>query len=554
MANGVIAGYPVVDCKVTLYDGSYHDVDSSEIAFKIAGSMAFKEGARKANPVLLEPIMEVEVVTPDDYMGDVNGDLNRRRGMLQGLEDCARRQDRSRQGAARGNVRLCDDAALDDRRAARPIRWNSVITPRCLPASPRLLSRNATVNRSPSVANEGVDRVQSQNLSERKPHVNVGTIGHVDHGKTTLTAALTTVMSKKFGGDVRSFDQIDNAPEEKARGITIATSHVEYESDTRHYAHVDCPGHADYVKNMITGAAQMDGAILVVSAADGPMPQTREHILLARQVGVPYIVVYLNKADMVDDEELLELVELEVRDLLSTYEFPGDDTPIVIGSALKALEGDESEIGTQSILKLVEAMDAYIPVPERLVDGAFLMPIEDVFSISGRGTVVTGRIERGKVKVGDEVEIVGIKATTKTICTGVEMFRKLLDEGQAGDNVGVLLRGTKREDVERGQVLAKPGSITPHTKFECEVYILTKEEGGRHTPFFKGYRPQFYFRTTDVTGAVELPEATEMVMPGDNIQMKVELIAPIAMEEGLRFAIREGGRTVGAGVVSKVVE
>ena len=391
-------------------------------------------------------------------------------------------------------------------------------------------------------------------FERKKPHVNVGTIGHVDHGKTTLTAALTTVMSKKFGGDVRSFDQIDNAPEEKARGITIATSHVEYESDTRHYAHVDCPGHADYVKNMITGAAQMDGAILVVSAADGPMPQTREHILLARQVGVPYIVVYLNKADMVDDEELLELVELEVRDLLSTYEFPGDDTPIVIGSALKALEGDESEIGTQSIEKLVEAMDAYIPVPERLVDGAFLMPIEDVFSISGRGTVVTGRIERGKVKVGDEVEIVGIKATTKTICTGVEMFRKLLDEGQAGDNVGVLLRGTKREDVERGQVLAKPGSITPHTKFECEVYILTKEEGGRHTPFFKGYRPQFYFRTTDVTGAVELPEATEMVMPGDNIQMKVDLIAPIAMEEGLRFAIREGGRTVGAGVVSKVIE
>jgi elongation factor Tu len=391
-------------------------------------------------------------------------------------------------------------------------------------------------------------------FERKKPHVNVGTIGHVDHGKTTLTAALTTVMSGKHGGDVRSFDQIDNAPEEKARGITIATAHVEYESDTRHYAHVDCPGHADYVKNMITGAAQMDGAILVVSAADGPMPQTREHILLARQVGVPYIVVYLNKADMVDDEELLELVELEVRDLLSTYEFPGDETPIIVGSALKALEGDGSEIGTQSIEKLVAAMDEYIPVPERLVDGAFLMPIEDVFSISGRGTVVTGRIERGKVKVGDEVEIVGINPTSKTTCTGVEMFRKLLDEGQAGDNVGVLLRGTKREEVERGQVLAKPGSITPHTKFECEVYILTKEEGGRHTPFFKGYRPQFYFRTTDVTGAVELPEATEMVMPGDNIQMKVDLIAPIAMEEGLRFAIREGGRTVGAGVVSKVIE
>jgi elongation factor Tu len=387
-----------------------------------------------------------------------------------------------------------------------------------------------------------------------KPHVNVGTIGHVDHGKTTLTAALTKVMAAKHGGEIRAFDQIDNAPEERERGITIATAHVEYESDLRHYAHVDCPGHADYVKNMITGAAQMDGAILVVSAADGPMPQTREHILLSRQVGVPYIVVYLNKADMVDDEELLELVELEVRDLLSTYEFPGDDTPIVIGSALKALEGDEGELGTQSILKLVEVMDEYIPEPERAIDGAFLMPIEDVFSISGRGTVVTGRIERGIVKVGDEVEIVGIKDTTKTTCTGVEMFRKLLDEGQAGDNVGVLLRGTKRDEVERGQVLAKPGSITPHTKFEAEVYILTKEEGGRHTPFFKGYRPQFYFRTTDVTGAVELPEGTEMVMPGDNVQMKVELIAPIAMEDGLRFAIREGGRTVGAGVVSKIIE
>jgi elongation factor Tu len=376
----------------------------------------------------------------------------------------------------------------------------------------------------------------------------------VDHGKTTLTAALTKVMAAKHGGTFMAYDQIDKAPEEKARGITIATAHVEYESDARHYAHVDCPGHADYVKNMITGAAQMDGAILVCSAADGPMPQTREHILLARQVGVPYIVVYLNKADMVDDAELLELVELEVRDLLSTYEFPGDKTPIVTGSALKALEGDTSPIGVASVEKLVAEMDKYIPVPERLIDGPFLMPIEDVFSISGRGTVVTGRIDRGIVKVGDEVEIVGIKPTTKTICTGVEMFRKLLDEGRAGDNVGVLLRGTKREEVERGQVLAKPGSITPHTKFECEVYILTKEEGGRHTPFFKGYRPQFYFRTTDVTGAVELPEATEMVMPGDNIQMKVELIAPIAMEEGLRFAIREGGRTVGAGVVAKIIQ
>jgi elongation factor Tu len=386
-----------------------------------------------------------------------------------------------------------------------------------------------------------------------KPHVNVGTIGHVDHGKTTLTAALTKVMAEKFGGEVSAYDQIDNAPEEKARGITIATAHVEYQSANRHYAHVDCPGHADYIKNMITGAAQMDGAILVVSAADGPMPQTREHILLARQVGVPYIVVYLNKADMVDDAELLELVELEVRDLLSTYEFPGDDTPIVIGSALKAFDGDGSEMGVPSIIKLVEAMDSYIPQPERAIDGAFLMPIEDVFSISGRGTVVTGRIERGIVKVGDEVAIVGIRDTTKTTVTGVEMFRKLLDQGQAGDNVGVLLRGTKRDDVERGQVLAKPNSITPHTKFQAEVYILTKEEGGRHTPFFKGYRPQFYFRTTDVTGMCELPEGVEMVMPGDNVQMVVELIAPIAMEDGLRFAIREGGRTVGAGVVAKII-
>ena len=396
--------------------------------------------------------------------------------------------------------------------------------------------------------------MSKEKFARTKPHVNVGTIGHVDHGKTTLTAALTKVMAAKHGGTFMAYDQIDKAPEEKARGITIATAHVEYESDARHYAHVDCPGHADYVKNMITGAAQMDGAILVVSAADGPMPQTREHILLARQVGVPYIVVFMNKADMVDDKELLELVELEVRDLLTTYEFPGDKTPIIIGSALKALEGDVSDLGTKSVEKLVAEMDKYIPMPERLIDGPFLMSIEDVFSISGRGTVVTGRIDRGIVKVGDEIEIVGIRPTQKTICTGVEMFRKLLDEGRAGDNVGVLLRGTKREEVERGQVLAKPGSITPHTKFECEVYILTKEEGGRHTPFFKGYRPQFYFRTTDVTGAVELPANTEMVMPGDNIQMKVELISPIAMEEGLRFAIREGGRTVGAGVVAKIIE
>src|SRR5512145_641035 len=391
-------------------------------------------------------------------------------------------------------------------------------------------------------------------FERKKPHVNVGTIGHVDHGKTTLTAALTLVLSRKYGGEARSYDQIDNAPEEKARGITINTAHVEYETAKRHYAHVDCPGHADYVKNMITGAAQMDGAILVVSAADGPMPQTREHILLARQVGVPYIVVYLNKCDMVDDAELIELVEMEVRELLSKYQFPGDDTPIVRGSALKALEGATGELGADSIVKLISEMDRYIQTPVLVVDKPFLMPIEDVFSISGRGTVVTGRIERGIVKVNDEIEIVGLKPTTKTTCTGVEMFRKLLDEGQAGDNVGVLLRGTKREEIERGQVLAKPGSITPHTKFEGEVYVLTKEEGGRHTPFFKGYRPQFYFRTTDVTGAVELPEGVEMVMPGDNIKMTIELIVPIAMEEGLRFAIREGGRTVGAGVVSKILK
>jgi elongation factor Tu len=387
-----------------------------------------------------------------------------------------------------------------------------------------------------------------------KPHVNVGTIGHVDHGKTTLTAAITTVLSTKFGGEAKAYDQIDAAPEEKARGITINTAHVEYETQARHYAHVDCPGHADYVKNMITGAAQMDGAILVVSAADGPMPQTREHILLARQVGVPYIIVFMNKCDMVDDAELLELVEMEVRELLSKYEFPGDDVPIIKGSALKALEGDKGELGEQAIMKLAEALDTYIPTPERAIDGTFLMPIEDVFSISGRGTVVTGRVERGIVKVGEEIEIVGIKPTVKTTCTGVEMFRKLLDQGQAGDNVGVLLRGTKREEVERGQVLAKPGSIKPHTKFECEVYVLSKDEGGRHTPFFNNYRPQFYFRTTDVTGSVKLPEGTEMVMPGDNVKMEVTLIAPIAMEQGLRFAIREGGRTVGAGVVAKIIE
>jgi elongation factor Tu len=396
--------------------------------------------------------------------------------------------------------------------------------------------------------------VAKEKFERTKPHVNVGTIGHVDHGKTTLTAALTKVMAEKFGGEFKAYDQIDKAPEERARGITISTAHVEYQSDTRHYAHVDCPGHADYVKNMITGAAQMDGAILVCSAADGPMPQTREHILLARQVGVKYIVVFLNKVDMVDDAELLELVEMEVRELLSKYDFPGDTTPIIKGSALKALEGDQSPIGVPAVLQLVAELDKYIPLPERAIDGAFLMSVEDVFSISGRGTVVTGRIDRGIVKVNDEVEIVGLKPTVKTICTGVEMFRKLLDQGQAGDNVGVLLRGTKREDVERGQVLCKPGSIKPHTQFEAEVYVLTKEEGGRHTPFFKGYRPQFYFRTTDVTGACELPEGVEMVMPGDNIKMVVELIAPIAMEDGLRFSIREGGRTVGSGVVAKILK
>ena len=393
-----------------------------------------------------------------------------------------------------------------------------------------------------------------EKFERNKVHVNVGTIGHVDHGKTTLTAALTKVCAEAYGGDLKAFDEIDNAPEERERGITIATSHVEYDSPNRHYAHVDCPGHADYVKNMITGAAQMDGAILVCSAADGPMPQTREHILLSRQVGVPYIVVFMNKADMVDDEELLELVEMEIRELLDQYEFPGDDTPIIVGSALKALEGDTSDIGAPAVQKLVETLDAYIPEPERDVEKPFLMPIEDVFSISGRGTVVTGRVERGIIKVGEEIEIVGIKDTETTTCTGVEMFRKLLDEGRAGENVGVLLRGTKRDDVERGQVLAAPGTITPHTKFEAEVYILSKDEGGRHTPFFKGYRPQFYFRTTDVTGNVELPEGVEMVMPGDNIKMTVELIAPIAMDEGLRFAIREGGRTVGAGVVAKIIE
>ncbi len=415
-------------------------------------------------------------------------------------------------------------------------------------------TRNENTSRVSTRVLRGITKVAKERFERTKPHVNVGTIGHVDHGKTTLTAAMTKVCAAAHGGEIKEFDQIDNAPEERARGITIATAHVEYESQARHYAHVDCPGHADYVKNMITGAAQMDGAILVVSAADGPMPQTREHILLSRQVGVPKIVVYMNKADMVDDEELLELVEMEVRELLDDYEFPGDDTPIIIGSALKALEGDSSDMGTGSVEQLLAALDDYIPQPERAIDQPFLMPIEDVFSISGRGTVVTGRVERGVVKMGDEVEIVGIRETSRTTCTGVEMFRKLLDEGRAGENIGVLLRGTKRDEVERGQVLSLPGAITPHTQFEAEVYVLSRDEGGRHTPFFQGYRPQFYFRTTDVTGSVELPEGVEMVMPGDNVNMDVTLISPIAMDEGLRFAIREGGRTVGAGVVTRIVE
>ena len=469
LEQGIIAGYPLVDIQVNLVDGSYHEVDSSDIAFAIAGSMAVKSGVKDAAPILLEPIMAVEVVVPEEYIG----------------------------GTA----------------------------------------------------------MAKKKFERTKPHINVGTIGHIDHGKTTLTAAITKHLSKKGMAEFVPFDEIDKAPEEKERGITIATAHVEYETENRHYAHVDCPGHADYIKNMITGAAQMDGAILVVGADDGPMPQTREHILLARQVGVPYIVVFLNKVDMVDDEELIELVELELRELLSKYEFPGDDIPIIQGSALKALETDDTD-GDEArcIFELMEAVDAYIPQPVRDVDKPFLMPIEDVFSISGRGTVVTGRLERGIIKIGDDVEIVGIRPTHKTVCTGVEMFRKTLDEGQAGDNIGVLLRGVKREDVERGQVVAHPASIAPHRKFKAEAYVLKKEEGGRHTPFFNGYRPQFYFRTTDVTGVVTLPEGVEMVMPGDNVSVSVELITPIAMEKELRFAIREGGRTVGAGVISDIIE
>ena len=543
LPNGVLAGFPVVDIKVTLFDGSSHDVDSQRERVQ-DGGVDGVQGRHAAG--------EPDAARADD--GGRGRDARGIHGQRDGRSVVASRHGpghgrpadgQGDQGgsAARRDVRLFDDAAL------------AFAGPRDVHDGIQALHRGAEVGRRGSDQQESVrNSIMAKGKFERtKPHVNVGTIGHVDHGKTTLTAAMTLVLSKLFGGEARAYDQIDNAPEEKARGITINTAHVEYETKNRHYAHVDCPGHADYIKNMITGAAQMDGAILVVSAADGPMPQTREHILLARQVGVPYIIVYMNKADMVDDKELLELVELEVRELLSKYQFPGEKTPIVIGSAKMALEGDKSEMGEGSILKLAEALDSYIPEPKRAIDGPFLMPVEDVFSISGRGTVVTGRVERGIVKVGDNLEIVGLKPTLATVCTGVEMFRKLLDQGQAGDNVGVLLRGTKREEVERGQVLAKPGSITPHTKFSCEVYVLSKEEGGRHTPFFPGYRPQFYFRTTDVTGSCELPAGTEMVMPGDNIGMTVTLIQPIAMEEGLRFAIREGGRTVGAGV-AKIIE
>ena len=573
LENGVKAGYPMVDVKVELVDGSYHDVDSSEMAFKIAGSMAIQEAARKANPVLLEPVMAVEVVTPEDFLGDVIGDLSRRRGKVQGQEQrgnalavqafvplgemfgYATDLRSSTQGRAtytmqferyeevpgehrRGDRRaplwrasgsdLVDPTAT----AAAASGYISQVRPQAgqiaLPGSARRLNQSTQTE-------QRLRKVERREMSKEKferdkPHVNVGTIGHIDHGKTTLTAAITKTLSTKGGAEAKSFDEIDNAPEEKERGITIATSHVEYETDNRHYAHVDCPGHADYVKNMITGAAQMDGAILVVSAADGVMPQTREHILLARQVNVPHVVVFLNKIDQVDDDELIELVEEEVKELLDEYDFPGDDTPIVKGSALKALEGDEE--AQKAIFELADALDSYIPEPVRELDKPFLMPIEDIFSITGRGTVATGRVEQGIVNTGDEVEIVGIKDTTKTVVTGVEMFRKLLDQGQAGDNIGALLRGTKREEIERGQVLCKPGSITPHTKFKAEVYCLKKEEGGRHTPFFSGYRPQFYFRTTDVTGIANLPEGTEMVMPGDNVEMTIELIQPIAMDPG----------------------
>ena len=558
MGSGVLAGFPVVDVKATLVDGAYHDVDSSALAFEIASRAAFREGLQKGGSVLLEPIMKVEVVTPEEHTGFVMGDLLSRRGQVQGQDMRANAVVINAMVPLAKHVRLRQPVAFGH---ARPRELHDAV--RSLRAGPgehrrRKSLRNSSKTRRRALttkrSREGVPAMAKEKFARNKPHCNIGTIGHVDHGKTSLTAAITKVLAETGGATYTAYDQIDKAPEEKARGITISTAHVEYETKKRHYAHVDCPGHADYVKNMITGAAQMDGAILVVSAADGPMPQTREHILLARQVGVPALVVYMNKVDMVDDPELLELVELEVRELLSQYEFPGDDIPIVKGSALMALEDKSPEIGHDSILKLMEAVDDYIPQPERPKDQPFLMPVEDVFSISGRGTVVTGRIERGIIKVGEEVEIVGLRPTVKTTVTGVEMFRKLLDQGEAGDNVGCLLRGTKREDVERGQVLCKPGSVKPHTKFKAEAYILTKEEGGRHTPFFTNYRPQFYFRTTDVTGIVKLPQGTEMVMPGDNVTIDVELIVPIAMEEKLRFAIREGGRTVGSGVVAKIIE
>ncbi len=545
--DGVVAGFPVVDVRFELVDGSYHDVDSSEMAFQIAGSMAAKEALKRANPVLLEPIMSVEVVMPEEFMGDVMGDLSSRRGQIQGMD--------SRGGGQviRAMVPLSEMfgyattvRSKTQGRATFTMQFDHYAE------VPKSIAQEIAESR------EKGRRMAKGRFERNKPHLNVGTIGHVDHGKTTLTAAITGVLAKRVPNDpankVVAFEQIDNAPEERQRGITIATSHQEYATENRHYAHVDCPGHADYVKNMITGAAQMDGAILVVSAADGPMPQTREHILLARQVGVPYIVVFLNKADMVDDPELLELVEMEVRELLSEYEFPGDDIPVVIGSALRALEGDEGEYGEEAIMQLMEAVDTYVPEPERAIDRPFLLAVEDVFTIQGRGTVATGRVEAGEIGLNTEIEVVGIRPTRKTVVTGVEMFNKSMDSAQAGDNIGALLRGVRRDDIERGQVLAKPGSITPHTKFKAEVYVLSKEEGGRHTPFFSNYRPQFYFRTTDVTGEIRLEEGVEMVMPGDNTVMNVELISPIAMDEGLNFAIREGGRTVGAGVVTEIVE
>ncbi len=558
MSSGILAGFPVVDIRVELVDGSYHDVDSSERAFKIAGSMAFKEGMKRAKPKLLEPVMSVEVVTPEDFLGDVIGNLNGRRGRIEQLEPVGGSQSSNSKRSKRASrSRRCSatrPTCARCRRAARRFRCSSTATRKYRARSPRRSCRATSQRKDQGqTSTRRQSPMGKQKFERTKPHVNVGTIGHIDHGKTTLTAAITKVLAESGTNTaVASFDSIDKAPEERQRGITINTAHVEYETENRHYAHVDCPGHADYIKNMITGAAQMDGAILVVSAADGPMPQTREHILLARQVEVPSIVVALNKADMVDDPELLELVEMEVRELLSKYEFPGDDIPVIQVSALKALEGDPE--WTPKILELMEAVDSYIPEPVRDVDKPFLMPIEDVFTITGRGTVVTGRIEQGMMKVGEEIEIVGIHpAIEKTVITGLEMFQKTLDYAQAGDNAGALLRGIKREDVERGQVLAKPGSITPHTHYKAEVYVLSKDEGGRHTPFFDGYRPQFYFRTTDVTGSIKLPEGQEMVMPGDNTNMEIDLIQPIAMDQGLRFAIREGGRTVGAGVVTEII-